>query len=337
MHPVLIIETSATLQHAARRLLKSRGYAVVAVKTYEEAWQRLRAEGAVQQYAAVILGHPLHSHPQVDQLLSLLRRPDYRELAVLIFTHTNDPTVRDWTTRRARTALLSWDDYTDCVGCLTKLLATATVHEKTFSATRDIHVLFVDDSRTVRASFKKLMHGYGYHVETAVSAVDAMEKAKNHTFDIAILDYFMPGGNGDTLCRQLREHPLTADITVAIITGTYSDEVIRDSLEAGAVECMFKNEANELFLARLAAMSRSVRARKTMEAEHQRLAGILSSVGDGVYGVNRAGQITFINPAARAILGFTSEDNLIGSAAHKLFHYANEDKTLNPPETCLLQ
>lgn len=337
MHPVLIIEASATLQHAARRLLKSRGYAVVVAKTYQEGWQRLHAEDAKQHYAAVILGHPVHHHAQADKLLSLLQQTDYRELAVLILTHTNDVALIDWATRRPRTALLSWDDYTDCVGCLTKLLSTAPVREKTSSASRDIQVLFVDDSRTVRASFKKLISSHGYHVDTAASATDAMEKAKRQSFDIAIVDYFMPGGNGDVLCRQLREHPMTADITVAILTGTYLDEVIRDSLEAGAVECMFKNEANELFLARLAAMSRSVRARKTMEAEHQRLAGILSSVGDGVYGVNRAGQITFVNPAARHILGFTDEDNLIGRSAHKLFHYANEDKTLNPPETCLLQ
>jgi signal transduction histidine kinase len=34
-----------------------------------------------------------------------------------------------------------------------------------------------------------------------------------------------------------------------------------------------------------------------LEQERQRLAGILASVGDGVYGVDKSGTITFINPA----------------------------------------
>lgn len=337
MHPVLIIEMSATRQHAVRRLLKARGYTVSVAKTYQDGLQRLRDRGGANHYAAVILGCPPHPYPQADEVMSLLCRSDYRDLAVLVLAHATDAVMFDWVARRARTALLLWDDYADCVGCLAKLLTVSPVRESTSHESQNIRVLFVDNSRTVRASFKRLISRHGYDVDTATSAVEAMEKAIQYPFEIAIVDYFMPGGNGDMLCRQLREHPLTADITVAIITGTYLDEVIRSSLEAGAVECMFKNEANALFLARLAAMSRSVRARKRMSAEHQRLAGILSSVGDGVYGVNRTGQITFINPAARNVLGFTAEDHLIGRAAHKLFHYMHEDKTPNPPESCQLQ
>jgi diguanylate cyclase (GGDEF)-like protein/PAS domain S-box-containing protein len=100
---------------------------------------------------------------------------------------------------------------------------------------------------------------------------------------------------------------------------------------------MFKNEARELFVARLAAMSRAVRIRKSVEAERSRLAGILASVGDGVYGVNRAGQITFVNPAVRRILGYPENALLIGQAAHQLFHYADEDGHANPDDACLLQ
>ncbi len=337
MHPVLIIEMSATLQHAVRRLLKVRGYTVAVAKTYADGLQRLHDRSGADRFAAVIFGHPQHPHPQADEVMSLLRRSDNRDLAVLVLAHATDAVMLDWAARRARTALLLWDDYTDCIGCLAKLLTTAPVRESTKRESQNIRVLFVDDSRTVRASFNRLISREGYDVDTAASAVEAMEKAMQFPFDIAIVDYFMPGGNGDMLCRQLREHPQTADITVAIITGTYLDEVIRDSLEAGAVECMFKNEANALFLTRLAAMSRSVCARKRMSAEHQRLAGILSSVGDGVYGVNRLGQITFINPAARNVLGFTGEDHLIGRSAHKLFHHMHEDKTPNPLDSCLLQ
>ncbi|MBI3777384.1 MAG: EAL domain-containing protein [Gammaproteobacteria bacterium] len=337
VHPVLIIEKSATLQHAVRRLLRARGHAVTTARTYEEGLLRLKDRSAVSQYAAVIIGHPVDSNRQANELLTRLRLPDCKDLPVLVLAHVTDQTMIEWTTRRPRTALLLWDDYADCADCLSRLLNASLKRESPDAETQHIRVLFVDDARTVRASYKRLMTRHGYEVETASSAEEAMTRAKQQPFDIAIVDYFMPGGNGDILCRQLREHPLTADVAVAIITGSYLEEVIRDSLEAGAVECMFKNEANALFLARLAAMSRAVRVRKRMASEHQRLAGILSSVGDGVYGVNRGGQITFINPAARNILGYGDQDHLIGRSAHELFHHTHEDRTANSPEDCLLQ
>jgi PAS domain-containing protein len=72
-------------------------------------------------------------------------------------------------------------------------------------------------------------------------------------------------------------------------------------------------------------------------AESTPRGGILSSVGEGVYGVNTAGRNTFCNPAANAILGYAENDLLIGESAHAMFQYANADRTAVYPETCFLQ
>lgn len=110
VHPVLIIEMSATWQHAVRRLLKARGYTVSVAKTYEDGLQRLHDRSGADHYAAVIFGHLQHPYPQADEVMPLLRRSDYRDLAVLVLTHATDPVMLDWAARGARTALLSWDD-----------------------------------------------------------------------------------------------------------------------------------------------------------------------------------------------------------------------------------
>jgi diguanylate cyclase (GGDEF)-like protein/PAS domain S-box-containing protein len=107
---------------------------------------------------------------------------------------------------------------------------------------------------------------------------------------------------------------------VAVLTSTYLDKVIHSSLAAGAVECMFKNEADDLFRARVASMSRTVRTSKRLEQDRTWLEGILTSVGDGVYGVNTSGVITFINPAARQMLGYDPHIQLIGTHPNELFH-----------------
>ncbi|HEY5603108.1 MAG TPA: EAL domain-containing protein, partial [Gammaproteobacteria bacterium] len=188
-----------------------------------------------------------------------------------------------------------------------------------------------------RVTYRRLLTQAGYVTDTASCVEEGMEKAITHQYDIAIIDYYMPDGTGDTLCRMLRDDPRTSNITTAIITGTYSDKAIIGSLSAGAVECMFKNEAKELFLARIDSMSRSINAIHNIRNDHKRLEGILRSVGDGVYGVNRNGEITFINPAAKSILGYIDSDKLIGQLAHTVFHHSLEDGSPNPTDTCELQ
>jgi len=337
--PVLVIERSATLRHAIQLMLQVKGsYQISPVADLNNGSDKLQRYGA-RNYSAVIVGYPAHDQGEGSDLLKLLKTPRFRDTAVLIMAHSAEARLFDWVARRQHSALLLWDDYSDCHKCLDKLIRPASqqTNEPTREFTDDIRVLLVDDSRTVRASYTRLLREQGYLVETVSNIDEAFEKAARSKFDIAIVDYFMPGGNGDVLCRKLREDPRTSGITTAILTGTYLDEVIKDSLDAGAVECMFKNEVDELFIARLAAMSRSIRIKNSIETERHRLESILSSVGDGVYGVNNGGQISFINPAGRRILGFVGEEALIGRLAHKMFHYSDEEGRPIPLESSRLQ
>jgi diguanylate cyclase (GGDEF)-like protein/PAS domain S-box-containing protein len=335
---VLVIEPSPTRQHVLRRVLAGRFPKITPHRTPAAAIEMLVQQHEALRPSAVLLAFEPTSSPRADELLALLCQSEFSKLAVVLLVHNAEPALVSWASQRAHSAILLWEDFTDSANCLERLLAPPlAVAESSVPENESIRVLFVDDSRTVRASYARLLAEQGYVVEVAVDAQEAMALTQTRTFDIAIIDYFMPGENGDVLCRRLRADPRTANLTIAILTGTYLDEVIQDSLKAGAVECMFKNEAQELFVARLAAMSRAVRSRKSIEAERSRLSGILASVGDGVYGVNRAGQITFVNPAVRRILGHPENALFIGQAAHRLFHYADESGRANPDDSCLLQ
>jgi diguanylate cyclase (GGDEF)-like protein/PAS domain S-box-containing protein len=338
MATLLLVEPSATRAHVLRRLLTADGYDIEWLRDYRAGAAALAAAGAVA-YPAVLVGLPEAADADAEALLAALRVPPLATLPVLLLTTHAEPGF-DWIAARNPAALLLWDDHSAVAECLARLLAAPADEAAATApagANADIRVLFVDDSRTVRSAFARLLQRHGYRVEVAADAAAAFTLATEHAFDIAIIDYFMPGENGDSLCRRLHADARCAGITSAILTGTYLDQVIRDSLKAGAVECMFKNEADELFLARLAAMSRSVRAAKSVETERQRLAGILGSVGDGVYGVNRRGQITFMNPAAHRILGIAEDEAVHGRAACRLFHYATHDGRPLAAEQCRLQ
>ena len=60
---------------------------------------------------------------------------------------------------------------------------------------------------------------------------------------------------------------------------------------------------------------------------------ILNSSAAGLYGVDGAGLITFINPAACAMLGYEPAD-VIGQQAHALFHHRHPDGSPYPAKDC---
>jgi PAS domain S-box-containing protein len=61
----------------------------------------------------------------------------------------------------------------------------------------------------------------------------------------------------------------------------------------------------------------------------------LESVADGIYGVDPAGKVTFVNAAAARLLGALAVD-LVGRDAHATFHAPAEDGTPYPVEHCYI-
>ena len=340
MQHILIIEPSATMRLGINRLLQD-SYVLQHTSGYEDGLEKLvHAATSNNPYAALILHWPTLSDPASDELIALLIEPEQHELAVLILAHESNASNRHWISMRPHSAMLHLENIDEMKQSLDTLLSVAPHAPKPSSppeSSEPISILFVDDSPTVRAKFRRLLSSQGYGVEIAGSLEEAMQLTEAHTFDIAIIDYFMPSGNGDELCRRIKQSPRTADITCAILTGTYLDKVITDSLDAGAVECMFKNEADSLFLARVAAMSRSVQISKRTEAERRRLDGILESVGEGVYGVDSVGEITFVNNSAKRILGYPAHIELIGLKPQALFHRNCPSEQARDNELCALQ
>ena len=81
-----------------------------------------------------------------------------------------------------------------------------------------LRVLFVDDSATVRVAFRRLLMKHGYLVETAEDVEDGWRKAQSTAFDLAIVDYFMPGDNGTVLVQRSTDPRKRAAYFTAVIT-----------------------------------------------------------------------------------------------------------------------
>jgi diguanylate cyclase (GGDEF)-like protein/PAS domain S-box-containing protein len=333
---ILLAESSPTRRRALSAVMAQRGYAVTALASLDDAYGLLaRSADTAAGYAAVLVGWPEHVDGVVEDVFGLLHAERFEHLPVLVLADPGSAGAVNWRMTRPRTSLLPWADYQEAPDALDQLLRPQAAPRPRLDGGA-LRILLVDDSATVRLAFARLLQKHGYVVQVAADAAEGLALARREPFDIAVVDYFMPGTLGTGVIAALRADPATAHILCATITGTYSDAVITESLAAGAVECLFKTEARDLFLARLASLSRTIADRKAIDAERRRLEGILASVGDGVYGVDRDGRITFVNPAALDILGFTAAAELVGRDAFEAFHHAFDDGTTMPRASSFL-
>jgi diguanylate cyclase (GGDEF)-like protein/PAS domain S-box-containing protein len=85
-----------------------------------------------------------------------------------------------------------------------------------------------------------------------------------------------------------------------------------------------------IFSGVLYATDRSKEAIRQSE-ESKRL--LLHAAGEGIFGVDATGRLTFINPAALLMLGFTEEE-LLGQRVHNLIHHTHADGSNYPVEDC---
>ena len=325
---ILLVEESATLRYMLGKIIQKQGYELLAVDSFISAIDTL--QNVTMNLDGIIVGWPNYENfEESTQLLVLLDREPYSETPVILLSNDAEVDLLNWMSTRKKTALVPWENYQEVTTSLHTLLTPAedSVEDKRliFTRAKSARVLFVDDSKSIRTYYKRLLERNGYEVETAESVKQAYDIAINTPIDIAIVDYFMPDENGYVLCQKLRDDERTENIRTAVITGTYLDSVIRDCLQAGAIECMFKNEAEELFLARLAAMSRFIEVQNSIEQQREHLQAILESVGEGVYGVDNEGLLTFVNHATLKVVGVDDDSSLLGKSAYDALHFADEN------------
>jgi diguanylate cyclase (GGDEF)-like protein/PAS domain S-box-containing protein len=258
---------------------------------------------------------------------------------MILLAHERTPELSNFVAQRPDTEFIQWAQFARipaAIRQLTPLAGEMREAELAPKPARGIRVLFVDDSASVRLAYQQLLQREGFAVETANSIGEGYERAKGGAYDLVVIDYFLGDGSGDELCRKLKAEPASAETMLAIITASYREDAIQRCLEAGAVECMFKNEVKELFLARIGSLARQIEMQRRVQAERARLDGILGSVGDGVYGVDREGLITFINPMGLRLVGLNELSGAAGQPAETVLHHSAEDGSRYAPGSSAL-
>ena len=93
-------------------------------------------------------------------------------------------------------------------------------------------ILIVDDEPDVREVLEEYFAAHGYAVVGAVSAAMARSVASLQAIDLALIDIHMPGEDGLSLARHLRERYTNTAIVMLTSAGTVVDRIV--GLEMGA-------------------------------------------------------------------------------------------------------
>ncbi len=118
-------------------------------------------------------------------------------------------------------------------------------------------ILLVDDDQDARTLMRALLERDSYEVQEAEDghrALDILREDKE--FSLIILDLAMPGLDGRQVLQQIRGSVDTAALPVLIRTGTGSDVIEAELLEAGADDYVDKSVDADRFMARVHAVLR---------------------------------------------------------------------------------
>lgn len=115
-------------------------------------------------------------------------------------------------------------------------------------------VLVADDERDIREGICALLESEGYRVRSAADGEDALRACRERKPDLLLLDVMMPKMNGYRVCGEIRrEYP---DLPVIFLTARDADTDELRGLSAGADDYIPKTAAQQIKLARIAAVLR---------------------------------------------------------------------------------
>ncbi|WP_432111222.1 response regulator [Streptomyces sp. YPW6] len=105
-----------------------------------------------------------------------------------------------------------------------------------------VTVLVVDDDALVRDGLRRILESADdIRVPAVCGPGEALELARRHRPDVALVDLHMPGADGIEVLRGLRSSARPP--RVAVLTGFGADEHVRRALRAGAAGFLLKDSA----------------------------------------------------------------------------------------------
>lgn len=183
-----------------------------------------------------------------------------------------------------------------------------------------IRVLVVEDDDQLRPLFARALEERGFVVESAENGLRAAERLARSVFHVIVSDVGLPGMDGLSLLRTVRERDL--EVPVVLVTGTPSLETAAQAIQYGA--CQYLTKPVDLHhlgqvVRRAAGLGRLARLKRE--------AMVALESGRFLVGDRAGMEVMF----ARAVEGlWMAYQPVIDTATHRLFGYEALMRTTEP-------
>lgn len=173
-----------------------------------------------------------------------------------------------------------------------------------------MRILVVDDDPGISEMIAILLESEGYDVSVCANGANVLPLFRAEHPDLVLLDVMLPGLDGVSVCRQLREE---SDVPVIMMSAKTDSLDVIAGLEAGADDYVTKPFENSVLLARVKVRLR----RQENEAETLRIADL--AIDLKAHEVTRGDETLHLTPL---------EFDLLTVLAHKPYQVFSREELL---------
>jgi two-component system phosphate regulon sensor histidine kinase PhoR len=181
-------------------------------------------------------------------------------------------------------------------------------------------ILVVDDELGIREGCKRVLAEEGYAIDLAEDGTIGLQKVREKSYDLILVDLMMPGIGGLDLIKKI--HEIDPEIIVVVITGYATIETAVEATKRGAYDYLPKPFAPETLsvLVKRGIEKRELRLEAQrlyherelrlleLAGEKSRLRTIIGCMADGVLVTNLERQLVLWNASAAKKLELSGTD-----------------------------
>jgi two-component system, OmpR family, phosphate regulon response regulator OmpR len=174
------------------------------------------------------------------------------------------------------------------------------------------HILAVDDDDRLRELLKRFLTREGHDVTTAKDAASARKLMATMSFDLVILDVMMPGEDGLSLLKSVREKKQDTPVILLTARGLPAERI--EGLRIGADDYLAKPFEPEELVLRIASILK--RAVPEAPVEEIKLSGMVFHVARGE--LRKEGRIVRLTESETQLLSILAQRAGAAISRHEL-------------------
>ena len=191
-----------------------------------------------------------------------------------------------------------------------------------FVETRPKHILLVEDQRVAALAQRAILVSLGYTVDIAVSGNEAMEKHRQQTYDLVLMDIELGVGiDGGETAKQLQEE---REIPVVFLSAHTDAPTIERTRAAASYGYVVTGTGDALLHATLETALALFETRYRLRESEARYRLLIENTHDIIYSLSLEGTFTYVSPSWTRMLGQPPE-TIVGTSFRRYIHPEDVD------------